>query len=126
MTDSPEGRAYTLIAVAFVAGVVFQFLGCILYSNWWPILTAFAYILIPMPYLFFADFDTTWIDASKFLTGAAVVGTVAVPAVLYHGGKIATGALMMEVLAVGLMGGSLVAYDRVSEESNAGGFYSAF
>lgn len=27
--------------------------GCILYDNWWPMLTMFFYVLIPMPYLFF-------------------------------------------------------------------------
>lgn len=27
--------------------------GCILYENWWPMLAAFFYVLIPMPYLFF-------------------------------------------------------------------------
>ena len=119
-----EARAFVLVSVAFLAGVVLQFLGCILYGNWWPLLTAFAYVLIPMPYMFFADFDTKWIDASKFLTGAAVIGTVAIPAVLYTAQKITTGALWMEVAAVILMVGSLVAYDVLSEEHN-GGFYSA-
>jgi Vacuolar protein sorting 55 len=27
--------------------------GCILYDNWWPMLTAFLYVFVPMPYLFF-------------------------------------------------------------------------
>jgi Vacuolar protein sorting 55 len=27
--------------------------GCILYDNWWPMLTAFLYVLVPMPYMFF-------------------------------------------------------------------------
>jgi hypothetical protein len=27
--------------------------GCTLYNNWWPMLTLFFYVLIPMPYLFF-------------------------------------------------------------------------
>ncbi len=111
-----------------LASLVGRFLqGCILYHNWWPLLTAFAYVLVPMPYLFFADADLEggWVDASKFMTGAAVVGTVAVPSVLYAASKITTGALYMEILAVVLMGGSLVAYDQLSEESSAGGFYSA-
>ena len=29
--------------------------GCALYGNWWPMLTAFFYVLIPMPYLFFGS-----------------------------------------------------------------------
>jgi len=121
-----ETRAYLLVVIAFASGVVHQFLGCFLYSNWWPLLTAFAYILLPMPYMFLADFDTAWLDASKFLTGAAIVGTMAVPAVLFTAGKISTGALWMEVGAVSLMVGSLVAYDALSEEhSSGGGFYSS-
>ena len=121
-----ETRAYLLVVIAFASGVVLQFLGCILWSNWWPLLTAFAYILLPMPYMFLADFDTAWLDASKFLTGAAIVGTMAVPAVLFTAGKISTGALWMEVGAVSLMVGSLVGYDALSEEhSSGGGFYSS-
>ena len=27
--------------------------GCVLWHNWWPLLTAFMYVLVPMPYLFF-------------------------------------------------------------------------
>ena len=121
-----ETRAYLLVVIAFASGVVLQFLGCILWSNWWPLLTAFAYILLPMPYMFLADFDTAWLDASKFLTGAAIVGTMAVPAVLFTAGKISTGALWMEVGAVSLMVGSLLAYDALSEEHSSGGrFYSS-
>jgi len=27
--------------------------GCVLYRNWWPMLTGIMYVLVPMPYLFF-------------------------------------------------------------------------
>ena len=27
--------------------------GCVLYSNYWPMLAGILYILVPMPYLFF-------------------------------------------------------------------------
>ncbi len=116
-----------LAHIAHIAHIAHVVQGCIVYHNWWPLLTAFAYVLVPMPYLFFADDNLQggWVDASKFLTGAAAIGTVAVPAVLYAAHTITRGALYMEILAVVLMGGSLVAYDQLSEESSAGGFYSA-
>ena len=95
-------------------------------------MTAFAYVLVPMPYLFFgggsqgSNLASSWVDAGKFLTGFSGVGTVAIPAILYHAGKIAYGALWMELIAVFLMGGSLLAYDYVSEDDAGGGFYSAY
>ena len=27
--------------------------GCILFHNWWPMLTGVMYVMVPMPYLFF-------------------------------------------------------------------------
>ncbi len=27
--------------------------GCVLWHNWWPMLTALMYVMVPMPYLFF-------------------------------------------------------------------------
>lgn len=27
--------------------------GCVLWHNWWPMLTGVMYVLVPMPYLFF-------------------------------------------------------------------------
>jgi hypothetical protein len=29
--------------------------GCILYHNWWPMLTGFMYVMVPMPYIFFGQ-----------------------------------------------------------------------
>lgn len=132
MESWTESRILGTIAGVFLLGVVFQFLGCWLWDNWWPLLTAFAYVLVPMPYLFFgggsygAGLQGGWVDAGKFLTGASCIATVAVPAILYHAGKIAAGALWMELLAVFLMASSLIAYDVVSEGTSSGGFYSAF
>lgn len=102
-----------------------------MWGNWWPLLTAFAYILVPMPYLFFgggtdgSNLASGWVDAGKFLTGFSAVGTVAIPAILYHAQKIALGALWMEIIAVLLMGGSLLTYDIFSEQEGVGGFYSS-
>ena len=33
--------------------VLLSMQGCVLWHNWWPLLTAFMYVLVPMPYLFF-------------------------------------------------------------------------
>lgn len=59
--------------------------------------TAFIYVLVPMPHLFFGSggggsyaiygsnsMASGWVDAGKFLTGFSAVGSVAVPAILYH------------------------------------------
>jgi hypothetical protein len=29
--------------------------GCVLWKNWWPMLTGLMYVLVPMPYLFFGS-----------------------------------------------------------------------
>lgn len=127
-----DSKTFSVIGGVFLVGVLFQFLGCYLYSNWWPLLTAFAYILVPMPYLFFgngpqgSNLSSGWIDAGKFLTGFSAVATLAIPAILYHAQKIALGAFWMEIIAVVLMGGALLGYDFVSERDGSGGFYSSY
>jgi hypothetical protein len=153
-----DGKVFSIIGGVFTLGVIFQFMvrlcqvahfmavkvsttvvlmgicmmmqGCWLWSNWWPLLTAFAYILVPMPYLFFGGdsyggLASGWVDAGKFLTGSSCVATVAVPSILYHAGKITLCALWMEIIAVLFMGGALIAYDITQEERSGGGFYSA-
>ncbi len=125
-----DSKVLSAIGGAFATGVLFQFMGCWLWGNWWPLLTAFAYVLVPMPYLFFgggpsgSNLSSGWVDAGKFMTGFSAVATLAIPAVLYHAGKIAAGALWMEVFAVFLMGGALLAYDYFSERDGGSGFYS--
>ena len=85
-----------------------------------------------MPYLFFgggtdgSNLASSWVDAGKFLTGFSAIGTVAIPAILYHAHLIAGGALFMEIVAVLLMGGALLAYDFFSEQEGGGGFYSRY
>jgi len=127
-----DGKVLSIIGGTFLAGVLFQLLGCLLWANWWPLLTAFAYVLVPMPYLFFGsgsygnNLSSGWVDAGKFLTGFSATATVAIPAILYHAQKIALGALWMEIIAVFLMGGALLAYDYFSEQEGGGGFYSRY
>jgi hypothetical protein len=110
---------------------------CSLWHNWWPLLTAFAYVLVPMPMLFFGPSDGGsvffssanagdagggWGDAGKFLTGFSAVGCVAVPSVLHHAGLIAAGALGLQLAAVAVLGGTLAAAEWVSAQDR-GGFY---
>lgn len=37
------------------SGVLLQLLGCVLWKNWWPMLTGITYVLVPMPYIFFGS-----------------------------------------------------------------------
>ncbi|GFZ00886.1 Vacuolar protein sorting-associated protein [Actinidia chinensis var. chinensis] len=94
------------LAILVSAGIVLQILACALFNNWWPMLTALMYVLLPMPLLFFAGSDTSslisespsgWVDACKFLTGASSVGSIAIPAILKHAGVIGWGALGMQL-----------------------------
>lgn len=119
------------LGTAFCIGVLLQFLGCALWHNWWPMLTAFMYVLVPMPYLFFgasessygSNLASSWVDAGKFLTGFSAVGSFAIPAILFHAEKITAGALGMEIAAMFIMGGTLVAYQVLSERDGGGLYY---
>ncbi|KAL9160732.1 hypothetical protein ABFS82_08G219900 [Erythranthe guttata] len=93
------------LAFMFSASILLQILACAIYSNWWPMLSALMYVLVPMPCLFFGGGSTQfltsregggWIDAAKFLTGASAVGSMAIPIILRHAGLIGTGALFIE------------------------------
>lgn len=95
------------LAILVSGGIVLQILACALYNNWWPMLSVIMYVLLPMPMMFFAGSDgsslftessgNSWLDAAKFLTGASVVGSIAVPTILKHAGIIGWGALAMEL-----------------------------
>ncbi|KAK4423500.1 Vacuolar protein sorting-associated protein 55 [Sesamum alatum] len=95
-----------MLAILVSGGIVLQILACALYNNWWPMLTVLMYVLLPMPLIFFAGSDAAslysestsgWIDATKFLTGASTVGSIAIPVILKHAGVIGWGALAMEL-----------------------------
>lgn len=122
-----DGRALLMLGAIFFTGVLFQFLGCALWHNWWPMLTALMYVLVPMPYLFFGgggdSFGSSsggWQDAGKFLTGFSAVGSIAIPAILAHAQIIATGALVMELAAAFILGTGVLLYDYFSSRE---GYY---
>ncbi|KAK8516273.1 hypothetical protein V6N12_068883 [Hibiscus sabdariffa] len=91
-----------VLAILVSGGIVLQILACALYNNWWPMLTVIMYVLLPMPLMFFAGSDgysglsesgNGWVNATKFLTGASAIGSIAIPAILKHAGVIGWGAL---------------------------------
>lgn len=75
-------------------------------------------VLVPMPWMLFGtDSDAAndpdvqgWVDAGKFLTGASAVGTIAIPAILFHAGKIVVGSFLCELAAALVLGTTAVAY----------------
>ena len=126
---------------------------------------AFMYVLVPMPWLFFGQADSGsssiyggsslasgWIDAGKFLTGFSAVGSIAIPAILYHAQvrswlclrcmqlvvpfetrasqvinlpmlqKIEAGALGFELAAVAVLGGTVLAYDYFTSRDSSYGY----
>ncbi|XP_022155500.1 vacuolar protein sorting-associated protein 55 homolog [Momordica charantia] len=113
MADLPGSlqACFSMGKVAFLAilvsgGIVMQILACALYNNWWPMLSVIMYVLLPMPLLFFGGSDSSslytesndsWINATKFLTGASTIGSIAIPIILKHAGIIGWGALAMDL-----------------------------
>jgi len=69
-------------------------------------LTVLMYLILPMPLILFLGSDTCsmmsnggdgWVNFTKFLTGASIVGSIAIPSILKHAGIIGWGALTMEL-----------------------------
>lgn len=125
-------RVLGALAISFSLGVLLQILGCVLWHNWWPLLTAFMYVLVPMPYLFFgsasggsssiyggSSLASGWVDAGKFLTGFSAIGSIAIPAILFHAEKITGGALAMELAAVVILAATAIAYDYLSNDDGS-------
>eukprot|EP00884_Botryococcus_braunii_P014835 jgi/Botrbrau1/23352/Bobra.0051s0010.2 len=93
-------------------------------------LTAFMYVLVPMPHLFFGGGSSSsssiygnnmasgWIDAGKFLTGFSAVGSIAIPAILFHAQKITAGALGFEIAAVAVLGATVMLFDYFSSRES--------
>ncbi|XP_057843935.2 vacuolar protein sorting-associated protein 55 homolog [Cryptomeria japonica] len=120
------------LAILFSGGIVLQILACALYSNWWPMLTATMYIIMPMPLLFFGGGDSSfansadaggWVDIAKFLTGASVIGSIAIPSILKHADVIGLGAMFLVFSSLFVFG--LTAYFYIlmnSEDEHSYGY----
>uniref|UniRef100_A0A0D6R8S5 Vacuolar protein sorting 55 n=1 Tax=Araucaria cunninghamii TaxID=56994 RepID=A0A0D6R8S5_ARACU len=113
------------LAIMCSAGIVLQILACALYHNWWPMLTATFYIVLPMPILFFGGGDSSfmssidaggWVDAAKFMTGASVMGSIAVPAILRHAKVIELGAMFLVFASLLVFGCTAYCYFRMNNE----------
>ncbi|KAH0453194.1 hypothetical protein IEQ34_017518 [Dendrobium chrysotoxum] len=111
------------LAFMFSASFLLQILACALYNNWWPMLTALMYVLVPMPCLFFGGGSTHfltsregggWINAAKFLTGASAMGSIAIPAILRHAHLIETGAMLIEFTSFFILVCTVLCFHRVS------------
>ncbi|XAR54849.1 hypothetical protein NMG60_11030161 [Bertholletia excelsa] len=120
------------VAILVSGGIVLQILACALYDNWWPMLTAIMYVLLPMPLLFFAGSDTSslfsesssgWVDASKFLTGASAIGSIAIPAILKHADVIGWGAVGLQLASYFVFVLAIVCYIRMNDDDDG---YSLF
>ncbi|KAL2322929.1 hypothetical protein Fmac_027308 [Flemingia macrophylla] len=116
-----------LLAILVSGGVVLQILACALYNNWWPMLTAITYVLLPMPLLFFAgsersslfsESDSSWVNATKFLTGASAVGSIAIPTILKHSGVIGWGAFALELSSFFVFVFAIMCYIRMNDEDD--------
>ncbi|KAK8942815.1 hypothetical protein KSP39_PZI009566 [Platanthera zijinensis] len=114
-----------LLAILVASGIVLQFLACAVYNNWWPMLTVIMYVILPMPLMFFTSSDSSsimsgdsdsWVDFTKFLTGASVVGSIAIPSILKHAGVICLGALMMELSSFFVFGTAIFLYFVMNRE----------
>ncbi|RZC78309.1 hypothetical protein C5167_002537 [Papaver somniferum] len=113
------------LAFMFSASILLQILACAIYSNWWPMLAALMYVMVPMPCLFFGGGSTAfltsrdgggWMDAAKFLTGASAVGSIAIPAILRHAGLIETGAMFIEFTSFFILVCTIMCFHRASLE----------
>ncbi|KAI7987145.1 hypothetical protein LOK49_LG13G01769 [Camellia lanceoleosa] len=120
------------LAILVSGGIVLQVLACALYNNWWPMVTAVMYVLFPLPLLFFAGSDTSsftsessngWVDASKFLSGASAMGSIAIPTILRHAGVIGWGALGMQLGSYFVFILAVVCYIKINSDDDG---YSMF
>ncbi|KAB2632298.1 vacuolar protein sorting-associated protein 55-like protein [Pyrus ussuriensis x Pyrus communis] len=115
------------LAILVSGGIVLQILACALYNNWWPMLTVIMYVLLPLPLLFFVGSDFSifsqsengWVNATKFLTGASAIGSIAIPAILKHAGVIGWGALAMELSSFFVFVLAIMCYIRTSDDDDS-------
>ncbi|CDY08516.1 BnaA05g27520D [Brassica napus] len=107
----------------FSSSILLQILACAIYGNWWPMLSALMYVVVPMPCMFFGGGSTQslisrdgggWIDAAKFLTGASTVGSLAIPIILRHAGMIETGAMLIEFTSFFIFICTVMCFHRAS------------
>ncbi|XVF10985.1 hypothetical protein REPUB_Repub07fG0230100 [Reevesia pubescens] len=109
-----------LLAILVSGGIVLQILLTCFIA-----VAVIMYVLLPMPLLFFAgsdgysllsESDNSWVNATKFLTGASAVGSLAIPAILKHAGVIGWGALAMELSSYFIFVLAMMCYIRMNDD----------
>ena len=60
--------------------------------------------------------SSRWVNATKFLTGASAVGSIAIPAILKHAGVISWGAFAMELSSFFVFVLAIICYIRMNED----------
>ncbi|KAE8731951.1 Vacuolar protein sorting-associated protein 55-like protein [Hibiscus syriacus] len=127
-----QTRKLAVLAILVSGGIVLQILACALYNNWWPMLSVIIYVLLPMPLMFLAgsdgysllsESDNGWVTATKFLTGASAIGSIAVPAILKHAGVIGWGALVMELSSYFIFLLAILVYIRMNDDGDDYNFF---
>ncbi|URE40548.1 Vacuolar protein sorting-associated protein 55 [Musa troglodytarum] len=80
------------------------------------------YVILPMPLLFFGRSSSLmssdgdgWVNFTKFLTGASVVGSIAIPSILKHANLIGWGALAMELSSFVVFGVAILWFLQMSD-----------
>ncbi|XP_014519284.1 vacuolar protein sorting-associated protein 55 homolog isoform X4 [Vigna radiata var. radiata] len=99
------------LAILVSGGIVLQILACALYNNWWPMLSGSNDSI-------FDESDNSWVNFTKFLTGASTVGGIAIPSILKHAGVIGWGAFAMELSSYFVFGLTLICYLWMSDEDD--------
>ncbi|XP_078170575.1 vacuolar protein sorting 55 (VPS55) family protein isoform X1 [Carex rostrata] len=117
------GAVLAGLAFMFSTSILLQILACALYSNWWPMLSALMYVLVPMPCLFFGGGSTSfltsresngWINGAKFLTGFSAVGSMAIPAILHHANLIEAGAMWIAFTSFFILACTILCFHRAN------------
>ncbi|CAN6712358.1 unnamed protein product [Malus baccata var. baccata] len=111
------------LAILVSGGIVLQILACALYNNWWPMLTGFNDLhenLHADGVVISRCFAVIiWVNATKFLTGASAIGSIAIPAILKHAGVIGWGALAMELSSFFVFVLAIMCYIRTSDDDDS-------
>ena len=62
------------------------------------------------------DVKISWAGITKFLTGASIVGSMAIPIILKHGSIISWGAMAMELSSFVVFGLSIIIFSLMSNQ----------
>jgi len=105
------------VALALASGVTLVLVSCLVWMEWWPSLVVVAFLLAPLPNLFFSqcgqdEFSLSeksriWQDVGHFLTGFILAGGLGIPIVLTHVGEINTTQFFLS------LGGGAIIYAAV-------------